>query len=221
MSSRRLPNGRTFVVIIASVSIVLLIMATYFFYSLSEIRKIAPQPYVTIVNNNISAKTKLLLLKSEILNFSIQQDTRSLVRLKMQARVHKASILQDLKAERTRKIHAQYGDLDELVELEERITQLAIQISDITLKDEQKVADSLSAVEKTYFDLNKYLSSFVAEVQRNQLEFTQHKENLYDQQYLYMAVIIACSLILVGVISYMYLFQMKLSQDLAVARLAI
>ncbi|MDC5838772.1 ATP-binding protein [Vibrio europaeus] len=215
MSSRRLPNGRTFVAIIASVSIVLLIMVTYFFYSLSEIRKIAPQPYVTIVNNNISAKTKLLLLKSEILNFSIQQDTRSLVRLKMQARVHKASILQDLKAERTRKIHAQYGDLDELVELEERITQLAIQISDITLKDEKKVADSLSAVEKTYFDLNKYLSSFVAEVQRNQLEFTQHKENLYDLQYLYMAVIIACSLILVGVISYMYLFQMKLSQDLA------
>lgn len=148
MSSRRLPNGRTFVIIIASVSIVLLIMATYFFYSLSEIRKVSPQPYVTIVNNNISAKAKLLLLKSELLNFSIHQDTRSLVRLKMQARVHKASILQDLKAQRTRKIHAQYGNLDELAELEERITQLAIQISGITLKDEQKVADSLNAVEK-------------------------------------------------------------------------
>ncbi|AIW15696.1 ATP-binding protein [Vibrio tubiashii] len=214
MSSRLLPKGRTFIAIIASVSIVLLIMATYFFYSLSEIRKISPQPYVTIVNNNISAKAKLLLLKAEILNFSIQQDPRSLARLKMQARVHKASILQDLKAQRTRNIHAQYGDLDELAELEKRISRLATQISDLTLKNEEELADSLSAVEKTYFDLNKYLSSFVAEVQRNQLEFTQDKENLYDRQYLYMVVIIACSIILVGVISYMYLHQIKLSQDL-------
>lgn len=214
MSSRLLPKGRTFIAIIASVSIVLLIMATYFFYSLSEIRKISPQPYVTIVNNNISAKAKLLLLKAEILNFSIQQDPRSLARLKMQARVHKASILQDLKAQRTRNIHAQYGDLDELAELEKRISRLATQISGLTLKNEEELADSLSAVEKTYFDLNKYLSSFVAEVQRNQLEFTQDKENLYDRQYLYMVVIIACSIILVGVISYMYLHQIKLSQDL-------
>jgi len=214
MSSRLLPKGRTFIAIIASVSIVLLIMATYFFYSLSEIRKISPQPYVTIVNNNISAKAKLLLLKAEILNFSIQKDSRSLARLKMQARVHKASILQDLKAQRTRNIHAQYGDLDELAELEKRISRLATQISGLTLKNEEELADSLSAVEKTYFDLNKYLSSFVAEVQRNQLEFTQDKENLYDRQYLYMVVIIACSIILVGVISYMYLHQIKLSQDL-------
>ncbi|MEZ8098979.1 ATP-binding protein [Vibrio bivalvicida] len=214
MSSRLLPKGRTFIAIIASVCIVLLIMATYFFYSLSEIRKISPQPYVTIVNNNISAKSKLLLLKAEILNFSIQQDPRSLARLKIQARVHKASILQDLQAQRTRNIHAQYGDLDELAELEERITQLATQISGITLKNEENLAVLLNAVEKTYFDLNKYLSSFVAEVQRNQLEFTQDKEDLYDRLYLYMVVIIACSIILVGVISYMYLHQIKLSQDL-------
>jgi len=215
MNFRRLPQGRILIITIASISIVLLIMAAYFFYSLTEIRKITPQPYVTIVTNNVSVKAKLLLLKSEILSFSLQKDPRTLTRLKMQTRVHKASILQDLTAERTRRIHAQYGDLKALKEIEQEIEDLATVISRISLQDDESITNSLSLIDDLYRNLNRYLSGFVSEVQRNQMAFTHYKEQFYDQQYLYMAVILVCSVILVGVISHMYLHQIKLSQDLA------
>ncbi|MDN3685056.1 hypothetical protein QW180_21655 [Vibrio sinaloensis] len=52
-----------------------MVMICYFFYSLAEIRNISPQPYVTIVANNLSAKHKVVQLKAEIqkLHFKSQR----------------------------------------------------------------------------------------------------------------------------------------------------
>ncbi|WP_394126600.1 ATP-binding protein [Vibrio hepatarius] len=206
--------GRFFIGVISALCLVLMAMIVYFFYSLSEIRNIPSQPYVTIVNNNLAAKNKLLLLKSAANQFALAPSSQALVRLKVKARVFRSSIMQDLRSKETQRVHKQYGNINSLAEIIAGIEQASTMLQKVTLVDEQVLTSATQNLDAVYKDLNEYLSGFITEVQKHQLEFNRHKENLYAKQYVNLAIILVCSLLMIGVISWMYLNQSKLSRDL-------
>ena len=204
----------TFLAIIGGLSVSLVLMIGYFFYSLSEIRNVTPQPYVTIVNNNLSAKVKLLSVKNEILTFRNKPSEKALAALKMKARIYKASILQDFAAERTIRIHTQYGDVDQLAKITSRIENVLIRLQSMASVNDNQAELAQKELQSVYADVNAYLSRFVSNVQKNQMQFVQYKEDFYNRQYVYLAMILLGSIMMIGVVSWMYLNQSKLSRDL-------
>lgn len=206
--------GRFFIGVISALCLVLMAMIIYFFYSLAEIRNIPSQPYVTIVNNNLAAKNKLLLLKSEANQFALSPSAQSLIRLKVKARVFRSSILQDLRSKETHKIHKQYGDINTLLKVTAGVERSATQLLLVTLNDKRILQSATQELSVVYDQLNEYLAGFITEVQKHQMEFNRHKERLYDKQYVNLVIILVCSLLMIGVISWMYLNQSKLSRDL-------
>jgi len=191
-----------------------MMMIGYVFYSQSEIKNISPQPYVTIVNNNISAKGKLLLVKNELLLFSADPSSKALAKLKMKARVHRASIFQDFEAARTQRIHQQYGNLKKLSRMLLDMELMFTRINSLNVVDDALTQSVLKELDIVYRDLNIYLSNFVSNVQKNQMEFVQYKEDFYDSQSVYLGIILLFSMLMIGVISWMYVNQIRLSQDL-------
>lgn len=191
-----------------------MMMIGYVFYSQSEIKNISPQPYVTIVNNNISAKGKLLLVKNELLLFKADPSSKTLAKLKMKARVHRASIFQDFEADRTQRIHQQYGNLKKVSQMLLDMEIMFARINSLNVSDDALTQSVLKELDIVYRDLNVYLSRFVSNVQKNQMEFVQYKEDFYDNQSIYLGIILLFSMLMIGVISWMYVNQIRLSQDL-------
>ncbi|WP_281629545.1 ATP-binding protein [Vibrio sp. St2] len=207
-------RGRYFVVIISALCSLLLLVIAYVFYSVTEIKNVSSEPYVTIINNNISAKTKLLFVKSEVLSFSALRDKKSLSKLKFKSRIYKSSILQDLLAERTNRVHEKFGNVDELQQVVEDIRSVFDLIDQLSLTNVENIDTVINRIDGTYSRLNVYLADFVAEVQRQQIEFLDFKESFYNKQYVYLGIILLCSMLMIGVISWMYLHQIRLSKDL-------
>ncbi|KFI12965.1 response regulator [Vibrio coralliilyticus] len=207
-------RGRYFVVIISALCSLLLLVIAYVFYSVTEIKNVSSEPYVTIINNNISAKTKLLFVKSEVLSFSALRDKKSLSKLKFKSRIYKSSILQDLLAERTNRVHKKFGNVDELQQVVEDIRAVFDSIDQLSLTNLENIDTVINRIDGTYSRLNIYLADFVAEVQRQQIEFLDFKESFYNKQYVYLGIILLCSMLMIGVISWMYLHQIRLSKDL-------
>ncbi|MGY3689779.1 ATP-binding protein [Vibrio coralliilyticus] len=207
-------RGRYFVVIISALCSLLLLVIAYVFYSVTEIKNVSSEPYVTIINNNISAKTKLLFVKSEVLSFSALRDKKSLSKLKFKSRIYKSSILQDLLAERTNRVHEKFGNVDELQQVVEDIRAVFDSIDQLSLTNVENIDTVINRIDGTYSRLNIYLADFVAEVQRQQIEFLDFKESFYNKQYVYLGIILLCSMLMIGVISWMYLHQIRLSKDL-------
>ena len=207
-------RGRYFVVIISALCSLLLLVIAYVFYSVTEIKNVSSEPYVTIINNNISAKTKLLFVKSEVLSFSALRDKKSLSKLKFKSRIYKSSIRQDLLAERTNRGHEKFGNVDELQQVVEDIRSVFDLIDQLSLTNVENIDTVINRIDGTYSRLNVYLADFVAEVQRQQIEFLDFKESFYNKQYVYLGIILLCSMLMIGVISWMYLHQIRLSKDL-------
>ncbi|ARC94116.1 hybrid sensor histidine kinase/response regulator [Vibrio coralliilyticus] len=207
-------RGRYFAVIISALCSLLLLVIAYVFYSVTEIKNVSSEPYVTIINNNISAKTKLLFIKSEVLSFSALRDKKSLSKLKFKSRIYKSSILQDLLAERTNRVHEKFGNVDELQQVVEDIRSVFDSIDQLSLTNVENIDTVINRIDGTYSRLNIYLADFVAEVQRQQIEFLDFKESFYNKQYVYLGIILLCSMLMIGVISWMYLHQIRLSKDL-------
>ncbi|WP_242457000.1 ATP-binding protein [Vibrio coralliilyticus] len=207
-------RGRYFVVIISALCSLLLLVIAYVFYSVTEIKNVSSEPYVTIINNNISAKTKLLFVKSEVLSFSALRDKKSLSKLKFKSRIYKSSILQDLLAERTNRVHEKFGNVDELQQVVEDIRSVFDLIDQLSLTNVENIDTVINRIDGTYSRLNVYLADFVVEVQRQQIEFLDFKESFYNKQYVYLGIILLCSMLMIGVISWMYLHQIRLSKDL-------
>lgn len=212
-----LTQGRLFIAITSTLCLVLILMIVYLFHSMVEIQRIPPQPYVTIVNNNIAAKAKLLSLKLEIINFQRERSESALAKLKIKARVYRSSILQDFRSKRTMEIHQQFGDVKQLSSINSKLAALATILDEVTLQEGNlKPQMALAQLDKVYSQLNIYLSSFVSSVQKNQMIFAQHKQDFHNKQSIYLTVISACLIMIVGVISWMYLNQRRLSRDLKV-----
>lgn len=207
-------RGRYFVVTISALCALLLMVIAYVFYSVTEIKNVSSEPYVTIINNNISAKTKLLFVKSEVLSFAALQDEKSLSKLRFKSRIYKSSILQDLLAERTNRVHAQFGNLNELQQVVGDIRSVFDSIDQLSLTNVDAIDAVINRIDGTYSRLNVYLADFVAEVQRQQIEFLDFKESFYNKQYVYLGIILLCSMLMISVISWMYLHQIRLGKDL-------
>ncbi|NOH60645.1 ATP-binding protein [Vibrio sp. RE88] len=206
-------SRRYFVATIATLCTVLICVIVYVFYSLAEIKNISPDPYVTIINNNISVKTKLLSVKTEILQYSLNKSSKGLSNLKFKARVYKSSIMQDLLSERTNKVHEKFGDVEELREVVAQIDSFFDMVN--RMEADLSTDHVLIYLDSVYSRLNVYLAGFVSEVQRSQSQFNRYKESFYDRQYVYLGIILVCSMLMTGVISRMYLSQTRLSSDLS------
>ncbi|KGY14282.1 histidine kinase [Vibrio tubiashii] len=206
--------GHAFSIIIGIMCVSLMFIIGYVFYSQSEIKNVSPQPYVTIVNNNLSAKGKLLSVKNELLVFVANPSNRTLAKLKIKARVQRSSILQDFQAERTQRIHQQYGDLKKLSKIVFDIEGVFLRLNSVSIDSDSLTANVLKELDAVYGDLNLYLSNFVSNVQKNQMQFAQFKEDFYDRQSLYLGLILLISMIMIGAISWMYVNQIKLAHDL-------
>ena len=207
-------RGRHFVTIISALCLMLLLVIIYVFFSVSQIKELTPEPYVTIINNNITAKTKLLTVKAAILTYTTHKDKKHLAQLKFKSKVFRASIYHDLLAERTIDLHSNYGDLEELKQISDQISEAFDEVDTLTLGDIPKAQQIIMAFDKAYMRLNAYLSGFVNKVQKRQAEFLDFKETFYNKQYVYLGIIFLCSMLMVGVISWMYLNQIRLGKDL-------
>ena len=155
------------------------------------------------------------MLKLELIEFSRERSEKALAKMKMKARVYRSSIMQDLRAERTIEIHQQFGDVKQLASISSKLESLGQSLDQLSLGDsELKLQTALTQLNGVYSQLNVYMSDFVSKVQKNQMTFVQQKQQFYSKQYTYLAVISACLAMVVGVISWMYLNQIKLSRDL-------
>ncbi|WP_341663829.1 ATP-binding protein [Vibrio sp.] len=207
-------RGRHFVTIISALCLMLLLVIIYVFFSVSKIKEVTPEPYVTIINNNITAKTKLLTVKAAVLTYTTHRDKKHLAQLKFKSKVFRASIYHDLLAERTIDLHSNYGDIEELKQISAQISEAFDEVDTLTLGDIAKAQQIIMAFDKAYMRLNAYLSGFVSKVQKRKAEFLDFKETFYNKQYVYLGIIFLCSMLMVGVISWMYLNQIRLGKEL-------
>ena len=214
MSESFWERGRHFVAIIAALCLMLVLVIVYVFFSVSKIKEVTPEPYVTIINNNITAKTKLLTVKAAILTYTTHRDKKHLAQLKFKSKVFRASIYHDLLAERTLDLHSDYGDVNELKQINDQIAHAFDGIDRLTLGDIQSAQTVIGLFDKSYKRLNAYLAGFVNSVQQRQAEFLDFKESFYNKQYVYLGIILLCSMLMIGVISWMYLNQIRLGKDL-------
>ncbi|KHD26005.1 histidine kinase [Vibrio caribbeanicus] len=201
-------------VAIGALCFALILLIVNFFSSLIEIRNISPQPYVTIVSNNIAAKNKLLLLKAELQRFELAPSVQSLRSLQIKARVYKSSILQDFNSRRTLDVHEQYGDVTILKKIVSQLEVSSALIQQITLDNSQPLKISSQKVDDIYVMLNSYLSDFISQVQKDQLQFNQHKEDIYKGQFFNLGIILLCTIAMILIVSWLYFSQTKLSRDL-------
>ncbi|KHT47946.1 ATP-binding protein [Vibrio sinaloensis] len=201
-------------VAIGALCFALILLIVNFFSSLIEIRNISPQPYVTIVSNNIAAKNKLLLLKAELQRFELAPSVQSLRSLQIKARVYKSSILQDFNSRRTLNVHEQYGDVTILKKIVSQLEVSSALIQQITLDNSQPLKIASQKVDDIYVMLNSYLSHFISQVQKDQLQFNQHKEDIYKGQFFNLGIILLCTIAMILIVSWLYFSQTKLSRDL-------
>ncbi|KGY10014.1 ATP-binding protein [Vibrio sinaloensis] len=201
-------------VAIGALCFALILLIVNFFSSLIEIRNISPQPYVTIVSNNIAAKNKLLLLKAELQRFELAPSVQSLRSLQIKARVYKSSILQDFNSRRTLNVHEQYGDVTILKKIVSQLEVSSALIQQITLDNSQPLKIASQKVDDIYMMLNSYLSDFISQVQKDQLQFNQHKEDIYKGQFFNLGIILLCTIAMILIVSWLYFSQTKLSRDL-------
>ncbi|KIE21928.1 histidine kinase [Vibrio sinaloensis] len=201
-------------VAIGALCFALILLIVNFFSSLIEIRNISPQPYVTIVSNNIAAKNKLLLLKAELQRFELAPSVQSLRSLQIKARVYKSSILQDFNSRRTLDVHEQYGDVTILKKIVSQLEVSSALIQQITLDNSQPLKISSQKVDDIYVMLNSYLSDFISQLQKDQLQFNQHKEDIYKGQFFNLGIILLCTIAMILIVSWLYFSQAKLSRDL-------
>ncbi|KHT50528.1 ATP-binding protein [Vibrio sinaloensis] len=201
-------------VAIGALCFALILLIVNFFSSLIEIRNISPQPYVTIVSNNIAAKNKLLLLKAELQRFELVPSVQSLRSLQIKARVYKSSILQDFNSRRTLNVHEQYGDVTILKKIVSQLEVSSALIQQITLDNSQPLKIASQKVDDIYVMLNSYLSDFISQVQKDQLQFNQHKEDIYKGQFFNLGIILLCTIAMILIVSWLYFSQTKLSRDL-------
>lgn len=201
-------------VAIGALCFALILLIVNFFSSLIEIRNISPQPYVTIVNNNMSAKNKVLLLKAELQRFELAPSVQSLRSLQIKARIYKSSILQDFNSRRTLDVHEQYGDVSILKKITSQLEVSTALIQQITLDNSQPLNIASQKVDDIYVMLNSYLSDFISQVQKDQLQFNQHKEDIYKGQFFNLGIILLCTIAMILIVSWLYFSQTKLSRDL-------
>lgn len=201
-------------VAIGALCFALILLIVNFFSSLIEIRNISPQPYVTIVNNNMSAKNKVLLLKAELQRFELAPSVQSLRSLQIKARIYKSSILQDFNSRRTLDVHEQYGDVSILKKITSQLEVSTALIQQVTLDNSQPLNIASQKVDDIYVMLNSYLSDFISQVQKDQLQFNQHKEDIYKGQFFNLGIILLCTIAMILIVSWLYFSQTKLSRDL-------
>lgn len=194
--------------------LVFMLLIGHFFSSLVEMNELSPQPYVTIVSNNISSKSKVLLLKNELQHYLMEPNEQNLRRLKMKARIYKSSILQDLDSKRSIDVHRKYGDLKVLQEITDKVELTSDLIQHISLADRLPNPLITNKVNDLYSSLNEYLSAFVSEVQKNQMELNRYKEDVYQKQYVNLGLILLCAVAMIVVLSRMYFNQAQLRRDL-------
>lgn len=209
-------KGKTFIAVILSLCAGLLFSIGYIFYSSSQSEDLQTQPYVAIVNNNLGAKAKILLLKSAVLNYLNSPSKKKLTTLKLKSRAYKSSILQDLSSEKTILIHKTYGNYKELTSIIDQITQLAekIQSFDQERENLELTRNIIEDIDSTYVYINEYLSGFIASVQRDQINQLNSREEYYKKQYLYYSFILITSLAIIIIVSYLYMSQIKLFDNL-------
>ncbi|MDA0128035.1 ATP-binding protein [Vibrio sp. MarTm2] len=201
-------------VAIGALCFALILLIVNFFSSLIEIRNISPQPYVTIVNNNMSAKNKVLLLKAELQRFELAPSVQSLRSLQIKARIYKSSILQDFNSRRTFDVHERYGDVSILKKITSQLEVSTALIQQVTLDNSQPLNIASQKVDDIYVMLNSYLSDFISQVQKDQLQFNQHKEDIYKGQFFNLGIILLCTIAMILIVSWLYFSQTKLSRDL-------
>ncbi|USD43000.1 response regulator [Vibrio sp. SCSIO 43135] len=209
--------------LVSALCLSLICMVAYVFYTLTVFRDIPPQPYVAIVNNNIGAKTKILLTLNELQTYLTAPTPKALTKLKFKARVQKSSILQDLRSPRTKAVHEQFGDLKQLDGL---INQLSIAYDGIkSIKpnepEHQQIQAAIKQLDKSYREMNNYLSLFISRVQQQQMVYSNQKDEFYTTQYLYLGIIIAITFAITLVVSYLYLTQIKLTRNLEMQKVQI
>ena len=145
-------------------------------FSISTLRQIdndTVSPYLAIINNNLGINPKLLKVLSKVQDYEHKSTARNLKRLKLNYRIMKASILNDLNSEKSSEMHQHFGSKDKLNQFIKRLINLSDSFNNLT-NSPILITTIRTEIEDIYKDWNTYSSSVIQNVQRAQA--TTHQE---------------------------------------------
>ncbi|MCF8779218.1 ATP-binding protein [Vibrio sp. IRLE0018] len=190
----------------------LLIAMAFFSYQTMTSQAIAP--YVSIVNNNLGAKTKLLHIKSALQDFLVQPTPSNLGRTQTRTRIMRASIINDLKSHATIELHSDYGDFAQLDAMNQGLQQLTTAVT--SLQDvesaKQQMPSLIQEIDQLYDRWNSYTSNVILRVEHNQSDFLLSREQFYHRQHWYYLAIIAISILIIALVFKLYIDQVHLTK---------
>jgi len=100
-----------------SIPILIILGATAFgLLKVEEIRNFKQHPFVSVVNNTLGVKPKIQNIETSILTYLAFPIEKNLKKINQAYKINRASILNDLEGEQTQVIHAQFGDIEKLLE---------------------------------------------------------------------------------------------------------
>ncbi|MCG6287796.1 hypothetical protein [Vibrio vulnificus] len=128
------------------------------FFSYQNMTSQAMAPYVSIVNNNLGAKTKLLHIKSSLQDFLVEPSAANLQKTQIRTRIMRASIENDLRSHATIELHSDYGDFAQLDAMTQGLHQLTSRVA--ALKEvtsaEAVMPSLISEIDALYDRWNTY-----------------------------------------------------------------
>jgi hypothetical protein len=111
-SKKKMPIFMAF--LFFSLAILILSGVVFSIYSIKQINNASVAPYIAIVNNHLGIHPKILKISIDIQNYQSAPSLRNLKKMQKTYRVMKASILNDLKSQKTEELHTQYGEINHL-----------------------------------------------------------------------------------------------------------
>ncbi|HAS6417523.1 TPA: response regulator [Vibrio vulnificus] len=184
------------------------------FFSYQNMTSQAMAPYVSIVNNNLGAKTKLLHIKSSLQDFLVEPSAANLQKTQIRTRIMRASIENDLRSHATIELHSDYGDFAQLDAMTQGLHQLTSRVA--ALKEvtsaEAVMPSLISEIDALYDRWNTYTSEVILQVEHNQSDFLLTREQFYHQQHWYYLAILFVSILIIALVFKLYIDQVRLTR---------
>ncbi|HAS6361629.1 TPA: response regulator [Vibrio vulnificus] len=183
------------------------------FFSYQNMTSQAMAPYVSIVNNNLGAKTKLLHIKSSLQDFLVEPSAANLQKTQIRTRIMRASIENDLKSHATIELHSDYGDFAQLDAMTQGLHQLTSRVAALkgVTSAEAVMPSLISEIDTLYNRWNTYTAEVILQVEHNQSDFLLSREQFYRQQHWYYLAILFVSILIIALVFKLYIDQVRLT----------
>ncbi|MFC3151531.1 ATP-binding protein [Litoribrevibacter euphylliae] len=193
------------------------------FYSvvqLQSLNQLTSRPFLAIINNNLGIKTKLMSLQLTAQHFSDLPTTSNLHRLKMQYKIIRGSINNDLKSDVTGNFHQVHGETGKLIELQEYLDQLGY-VLPMSIDDKSNIKQFNTLLAQARRLWNQYSQQVIHSAQKQSKDMHDSWNHSLKIQIYLLAIIGGISLTGLIIISRQLSVQRRMSQTLKEQTIAL